>query len=292
MSTKNTRKKYFRAKSIFKSSQEFWSWYSFGRRSWNLEIRMFRKKYILYILWFFLVWNALFYAYGYNTQDSYREYSKLFEYRRLHPDFQPNTDIIRFTVAGHTTTYADTIWIWLIQYIGDNVINGKYKDFSNPLIRNIIKIHPYFPSPYNLSLILSPNINRDKPGYEKNIPIGEDSLEIGEKGITLLCDQEKIKKIEKIDFSTELWENPTIENPCSDSMIAYNTAYVAQELLQNKKAVYYYKIAVSKQRLTSSLSFLGPPYGSKRMRPSSSSRKDFCLCESNDMMKTRIYVDL
>jgi hypothetical protein len=219
---------------------------------------MFRKKNILYILWFFLVGNALFYAYGHNIQDSYREYSKLFEFRRLHPDFQPNTDIARFTVAGHTTTYADTIWIWLIQYIGDNVINGKYKDFSNPLIRNIVKIHPYFPTPYNLSLILSPNINRDKPGYEKNIPIGEDSLEIWEKGITLLCDQEKIKKIEKIDFSTELWENPTIENPCIDGMIAYNTAYVAQELLENKKAAYYYKIAAANKNWPQASRFLGP----------------------------------
>lgn len=79
------------------------------------------SKLFLRIIGFFACIGALFVVYTYNTGSLYSEYRELFEYRRLHPDFLPNTNMIRLSNAGHTTTYADILWINLIQYIGDNI---------------------------------------------------------------------------------------------------------------------------------------------------------------------------
>jgi hypothetical protein len=55
------------------------------------------------------------------------------------------------------------------------------KGFLNPLIQNIVDIHPYFSSPYNLALLMSPNIHPDRPGYAEDKKLTESALIIGEK---------------------------------------------------------------------------------------------------------------
>lgn len=197
-------------------------------------------------------------SYLFSTGSLYIEYQNLFEYRRLSPDFLPNTRAIKILDAGHATTYADTIWIGLIQYIGDNIGNGKYRNFTNPLVARINELHPYFASTYNLALVLSPSLDSDKPDYEKKQAIAREALILGEKGMKILCNQSKWELIAKRDFGKSLWEDQSISEPCSDSMIAYNVANVAGTLSELKKAELYYKIASTHKNAPQASRFLGP----------------------------------
>ncbi len=205
----------------------------------------------------FLIWVS-YSTYTENTGTLYGEYKKLWEYRRLHPDFLPNTAVAKLTSAGHTTTYADVIWINMVQYIGDNAASGKYKIFMNPLIQTITSLHPYFTSPYNLALVLSPILNADKPSYEADKKISTEALRIWESGMKLLCDQGRVEQILKNDFWNTLWNNPTLKNPCKDSMLPYNMAYTSSELWEIDSAEWYYKIASTSSGAPLASRFLGP----------------------------------
>ena len=61
---------------------------------------------------------------------------KLWDYRRLHPEYQPDVKVVRAFDAGHTNSYADLLWINLLQYIADNVGNGKYTDYRIENLQN------------------------------------------------------------------------------------------------------------------------------------------------------------
>ncbi len=109
----------------------------------------------------------------------YGEYMKLWDYRRLHPEYQPDVKMVRAFDAGHTNSYADVLWINLIQYIADNIGNGKYTDYATPLLDTISKLHPHFTRSYTLALLLTPSLDRDGIAFqEKNIDIGEKNLAI------------------------------------------------------------------------------------------------------------------
>lgn len=110
---------------------------------------------------FFFLIGGIYSIYFFGTGSLYSEYVRLYEYRRLHPDFQPESRAIRMMSAGHETTYADILWINLMQYIGDNIGNGKFRFFINPLITSITDLHPYFTNAYDFAVILSPNIKND-----------------------------------------------------------------------------------------------------------------------------------
>lgn len=109
--------------------------------------------------------GAFFMIGSVNMKGSYLEYQNLFEYRRLHPELLPTPDSIRLTDAGHHNLYADIIWIQLIQYIGDNIGNGKYIDITEKLIHHIIEIHPHFTKAYEIGLLLTPSFDPESPSY-------------------------------------------------------------------------------------------------------------------------------
>lgn len=83
--------------------------------------------------------------------------------------------------AGHDTTYADMMWINLIQYIADNVQGQKFTEFTTPLLDTISKLHPHFTRSYTLALLLSPSLDPESPSYEKNRKIAEYALSLGER---------------------------------------------------------------------------------------------------------------
>jgi hypothetical protein len=120
-------------------------------------------------------------------------------YRRLTPGILPRIEMIRTSDAGHTTTYADTLWINLIQYIGDNTRNNLFLEFLYPITDQITSLHPGFIAPYNLATLLAPNPDREKPNYEESLSLTKKALEIGKKGMRETCDGEKIKHIEKTE---------------------------------------------------------------------------------------------
>ena len=132
-----------------------------------------------------VIWFLFFVS----IQGPYQEYESLITYRRLHPEFITPPSIARYIAVGHDTTYADITWLQTIQYIGDNIGNGGYINFTNTLIRTINALHPYFSKPYETSLLLAPVIASYDTGsvVTEKIKGIRDSILIGEDGITHLC---------------------------------------------------------------------------------------------------------
>ena len=201
------------------------------------------SKFILRIIGFIICLGVLFGVHSCNMGNLYVEYRELSEYRRLHPDFLPNENIIRLIDGGHTMTYADMLWINLIQYIWDNIGGGKFRNYANPLITSITDLSPYFNSPYNLAQLITPVLNAEKPTYEEDRKYSQSALEIGKKWMQILCDQKKIEQILQEDASKKLWDNESLKDPCTNGILPYHIAYTANELWDIDTAEKYYKIA-------------------------------------------------
>ncbi len=210
---------------------------------------MFRShriwKFILSFFCLLCIWGAFFVFFRVNSgTDLYGEYMKLWDYRRLHPQYQPDVKVVRAFDAGHTNSYADLLWINLIQYIADNVGNGKYTEYATPLLDTISKLHPHFTRSYTLALLLTPSLYRDGLAFEeKNIDIGKKNLEIWIRWIAENCDSEKIQKIEKWWIRSKPWDNAAWKNPCTDWYLPYYAAYIADGLGKRALAQKYYTIA-------------------------------------------------
>lgn len=175
----------------------------------------------------------------------YGEYSKLWGYRRLHPDLIPDARTVHLLAMGHDTTYADIFWIQLIQFIGDNIGNGKYLDFTHTILSNITELHPYFTRAYEMDLLMAPILYPDTD--EKKTAIIrqkiEDILAHGEKWIQILCDTGKLVTISSLPIGTALWDRKDLKNPCLSGMIPYYLGYQDNNLHDWAKSEYYYKIA-------------------------------------------------
>lgn len=193
-----------------------------------------------------------------NTGKLFEEYENLWQFRLLNPEILPDTEVIRWTSAWHKTSYADSLWIGLIQFIWDNIWNNRYHAFLNPYIEKIIELHPHFPEPYNLALLLSPNINPEKESTEVQKKIIEKALEIGEKWMKNICNQSQLEAIYALEFSSALWDNPSLKNPCRDASLPYNVAITANELGSYEKAKQYFKVASVQEEGPQAARFLWP----------------------------------
>ncbi len=70
------------------------------------------------------------------------------------------------------------------------------------------------------------------------------AIELGEKGLTTLCDSTKIEKIKILPISESLWNDTVLRNPCASGMLPYYMGFATYEMGENKaKASEYYKIA-------------------------------------------------
>jgi hypothetical protein len=161
----------------------------------------------------------------------------------MHPETLPDVSTTRLFLAGHDTTYADSLWIALIQYIGDNIFNGKLRTFTNPIVDRITTLHPHFTKPYNIALILTPTLKDEKQNTEKDNAIIREAIRLGERGIKKDCDSEKVSRIRSMPYGPTLWEDETLRDPCRDDMLAYNLAYTYSTAGDAKKAKEYYMIA-------------------------------------------------
>ncbi len=188
--------------------------------------------------------GAFLYVGRANLGDTYVEYQNLFDYRRLHPELLPSPRTIRLTDAGHTNVYADIIWIQLIQYIGDNIGNGKYLEYTEKLVWHIVELHPHFTKAYILGLLLIPSLDPDSPSYiEGNEKKWSTLLALADTWLHNNCDKSKLDTILSETNYELLWKNMTLRNPCTDGYIAYNAWFIASTLKENKKAEQYYLIA-------------------------------------------------
>jgi hypothetical protein len=205
-----------------------------------------------------------YFSFEQNTGKLYETYQDLWEFRILNPEVLPDTNLIRLSSAWHTNSYADTLWIQLIQYIWDNIFNDEYHTFLNPIIEKITTLHPHFTETYNLALLLSPTVNKDKENYLERKKITETALRIGEEGIMKNCNIDQLNRIYALDFSNTLWDDASLKNPCSDPMLAYNVAITANELEEYSKARQYFKIASVEEKWPQAARFLGPLMDAKR----------------------------
>lgn len=162
----------------------------------------------------------------------------------MHPELQSDPKVVRVFDAGHTTTYADSIWLSMVQYIADNIRNNEYTVFLNPLVETINTLHPHFTKPYILSVLLTPTVNPESINFMTgNIDIGKRALEIGEKGMLKNCDPQKIASIITLGISGKPWEKTELKNSCTTGELPYQTAYLADQLGAREKAYQYYTIA-------------------------------------------------
>lgn len=194
---------------------------------------------LLYLIW----WGFL----NFGTGKWYTEYIAEWEYRRLHPEFLPPTILVKAFDMGHSTSYASFVWLELIQYIADNIWWNSFLNFSHTLLDHITTLHPYFTKPYEIDLILAPtslweNINPEN--RKQNQIFAKSAIEHWKKWMQILCDTEKIKKIQQKSLSKELWNDTSLKNPCISGMIPYYIAFVIYQMSDRKSdASEYYKIA-------------------------------------------------
>ena len=73
-----------------------------------------------------------------------------------------------------------------------------------------------------------------------------------------ICNTEKLEAISRKEFGKSLWEDPNIAEPCSNSMLPYNVAYVAGALSALEKSGFYYKVASTHKGAPQASRFLGP----------------------------------
>lgn len=192
---------------------------------------------ILGAFWMFgKIWSSQLYA----------EYAALWDYRRLHPDFLPNANTEKIISVGHENTYADITWLKLIQFIGDNIWNGKYVTFTHDILTHITTLNPYFARWYEIDLLMAPLIYPDsgKETVKKHEALIRGILAHGEVGIEKLCNKDMLEEINKTPLDGKFQEKYHLRNPCSNGMIPYYMGYHYNNVFRDgKNAEKYYKIA-------------------------------------------------
>ncbi len=218
------------------------------------------KKYIFRcILGIFL--GACFLSFAWTSEKKlYPVYDTLYDYQRLTPELFPSSYSLKISAVGHNLSYADMMWIRLIQFVGDNTGNGKYLDFSHHILTNITDLSPNFVKAYETDLIFTPLIyaaEKEDITEDERQKI-ERAIEHGKDGMKHLCDAKKIEEISKIPYGVNLWSRVDLRNPCTWGKIPYyvGTRY-ANDLEDNKNASYYLKIASMQDDAPKASRFLG-----------------------------------
>ncbi len=110
----------------------------------------------------------------------------------------------------------------------------------------ITDISPHFTYPYQIGLLLLPDVNEryetlSKEEAKRHV---EEALSLGKKGISKNCDMPKLEKIRAEYNLQKLFNDPAVRNPCNDPMIPYYLAYTSYWNNNNpEEASYWYKVA-------------------------------------------------
>jgi hypothetical protein len=178
----------------------------------------------------------------------------------MHPDIIPSATALRTLAVGHDTTYADVMWMQLIQFIAYNIGNGKYLDFTHTILTRIQELHPRFARAYEIDLLFLPTVSpeNDAPGSSKKRQILQDGLTYYNTLLPRLCDMTRVREIDAMAFGTELWSRRDLYNPCiSAQTLYYMAARYDSDILDKKKAARYYKIASMHDDAPPATRFLG-----------------------------------
>jgi len=171
----------------------------------------------------------------------YSLYKRINDYERFSLS-QVNPDVSLFFLQSQKESYADTLWIHLIQFLGQNFSNKDFVREAHGFLEYITKIFPNFSPAYELHLLVTPILHENASSAEKNVT--QKSIEYGKKWMELLCDIQKIQKIKNEPFSPDLWKNESLRNPCPTGLIPYYIwMHALLSLSDGKDAHLYYKIA-------------------------------------------------
>ena len=115
----------------------------------------------------------------------------------MNPDIIPSADTLKILSIGHDTTFASVLWIQLIQYIGDNIGNGKYIEFTHKILQNIQTLHPRFTRAYEIDLLLlrAPVFDTTDDEREKIIKNMKEVLSYHEAALSQICNMQKVDQI-------------------------------------------------------------------------------------------------
>lgn len=150
------------------------------------------------------------------------------------------------TMIGHNF-FASLHWIQAIQYIAQEVNTNEPSDLTNRFA-TILDYKPRRYYPYILLQYLGMP-SKDNTQTETKVLARNNTIQLGEQGIALFCDINRIQAIELLsseDFERAYTtKDPTYRNPCQEGGIlahtlAFNYFYYHNNIPQ---AIKYYKIA-------------------------------------------------
>lgn len=179
----------------------------------------------------------------------------LFEAKKQHIQ-ETNTTVpslmeIKLSSIGNNLSASDWLWISLVQYIGEHILDDqnaeKNEKFVLENLKTITNLSPNFTRAYEWTLLILPIPNNENLIYtnsQKQMLAA--SLEIAKQGIYKTCNHEKIAKI--IDFPIQdiraMLGRDDLKNPCQSGMLPYLIAFYGGQLGQDSTiAENYYKIA-------------------------------------------------
>lgn len=80
----------------------------------------------------------------------------------------PDKKMIDIMSLGHSLSYADFMWLSLIQYIGTNISNNNFTEHSFEVLEKITEISPKFSIGYEWALLLLPVPKEQKLEFSEN----------------------------------------------------------------------------------------------------------------------------
>ncbi len=219
------------------------------------------KKFFLTLCATFFIGASAFTFARIGENKLYPLYATLYDYRRLTPELFPKSETLKILSVWHDATYADALWVSLIQFIWDNVGNEKYLDFSHAILSNITALNPYFVRAYEIDLLFTPLVyadsKEDMTADERNKITR--AIVHGDLWMSVLCDTAKLNAISALPYGVALWEREDLKNPCKSGMIPYYIGFhYSNDFEEGEKASYYYKIASMQDNAPEATKFLGP----------------------------------
>lgn len=113
-------------------------------------------KKIFTFLGFVGIISISFWSFSFYKNTDFWLYIKKKNTEKENQTILPEKKIIKITSLGHENSYADFLWIDLIQYIGNNLSKDNYTDFSIKMLAKITEISPKFTTAYEWILWMMP----------------------------------------------------------------------------------------------------------------------------------------
>lgn len=187
-------------------------------------------------------------SYFYSIKDFPIHLEKKYSERQANYEL-PKPEIIEILSLGHSKSYADFLWLSMIQYVGNNISRGNFANHSIHLLDRITSLSPQFSEAYEWALWMLPIPKNNNLEYsDEQKKEWEFPLSIGMRGIDNTCNFEKITYISGYPITKlqNLLSETEIKNSCKSGMLPYLLGFYGGQLMNNPDfAEKFYKIAAT-----------------------------------------------